>query len=188
MITSLWLVLLLAALVALFVAAVTDLKTRRIPNGLVLVVLALGLVIRLLSGEQTLWLSLLMGALVYVAGAVLTHYDVIGGGDTKMIAASTLLVPPLAVPALLICIALAGGLLSCFYLCAGWLVRRGGAAALAPGEPAPSATEFDHLVRLEVARMQANEPMPYGVAIFGGAVSLILIGVLSCISATSCSL
>ena len=182
------LVVSLAAFAALFAAAVTDLKARTIPNGLVLVVFALGMATRLLSGQQMLWLSLLIAAFVYVVGAVLTHYAVIGGGDTKMIGAVTMLVPPAVVPALLLCIALAGGLLSLFYLGAGWLVRRGGGTAFAVDQPVPGASAFDHIVRLEVARMQANEPMPYGVAIFSGAVSLVFIGVLSCISATSCSL
>ena len=182
------LVVLLAAFVALFAAAVTDVKARTIPNGLVLVVFALGMAARLLSGGGTLWLSLPIAAIVYVAGAVLTHFEVIGGGDTKMIAAVTVLVPPAVVPALLICIALAGGLLSLFYLAAGWLVRRSGGAAVALGQPVPGASDFDQIVRLEVARMQANEPMPYGVAIFSGAGGLVLIGILSCISATSCSL
>lgn len=182
------LVLWLAALVALFAAAVTDLKTRRIPNGLVLVVLALGMALQLLSGRATLWLSLLVAAALYVIGAWLTRLGVIGGGDTKMISAVSVVVPPALVPALLTCIALAGGGLSLFYLGAAWLARRNGGAALAAGKPHPGASEFDHLVRIEVGRMLANEPMPYGVAIFAGTIGLILIGIFSCISATSCSL
>lgn len=185
---SLQLVLWFAALAAMFAAAVTDLKTRRIPNGLVLVVVALGMVLQLLSERGALWLSLIVAGAVFVVGAVLTNIGVIGGGDTKMISAATVLVPPALVPGLLVCIALAGGILSLFYLGASWLARRGAGAALANGEALPDASEFDHLVRLEVARMRANEPMPYGVAIFGGTLSLISIGVFSCISATSCSL
>jgi prepilin peptidase CpaA len=177
-----------AALAALFAAAITDMKERRIPNKLVLVVLVLGVVLRLRSYDGTLWLSLLVTALVFAAGAWLASLEVIGGGDAKMIAAVTLLVPPAVVPILLVCIALAGGLLSGFYLGADWLVRRNGGAQLAPGEPHPNGGNFDHLVRIEAARMLANDPMPYGVAIFGGVASLILIGVFSCISATSCSL
>lgn len=176
----------LAALVALFAAAVTDLKSRRIPNGLVLVVLAFAMMVQLLSGRDTLWLSLIIAGAVFVVGAVLTRFDVVGGGDTKMISAATVLVPPATVPGLLLCIALAGGILSLFYLGASWLVRRD--TAPAAGDAVPGASEFDHLVRLEAARMRANEPMPYGVAIFGGVLGLVLIGVLSCMSATSCSL
>lgn len=182
------LVLWLAVLATMFAAAVSDLKTRRIPNGLVLAVLALAMMLQLLSGRGTLWLSLLVAAAVFVVGAFLAHANVVGGGDIKLISAVTVLVPPPVVPALLICIALAGGVLSLFYLGATQLARRNGGAALAAGEPLPGASEFDHLVRIEVGRMLANEPMPYGVAIFGGVVSLILIGVIRCISATSCSL
>lgn len=186
--SSLPLVLWLAALGGLFAAAVTDLKTRRIPNGLVVLVLALAMTMQLSSGRGTLWLSLLVAGGVYVIGAILTQVNVLGGGDTKMIAAATVLVPPVLVPALLICIALAGGVLSLFYLGAGWLARRNGGGALMAGAAHPAASEFDHLVRIEVGRMLANEPMPYGVAIFGGTVSLLLIGIFSCLSATSCSL
>lgn len=187
MISSLPIVLWLAALAALFASALTDLKTRTIPNGLVLFVLTMGMALQQLSGRGTLWLSLPIAGLVYVVGAMLTHLDVLGGGDTKMISAVTVLVPPSVVPAELVAIALAGGVLSLFYLGAGWLARRNGGAGLAAGAPYPGASDFDHLVRIEVGRMIANEPMPYGVAIFGGVVSLITIGVLSCISATSCS-
>lgn len=188
MTSSFPLVLWLAALAALFAAAVTDLKTRTIPNGLVLFVLTMAMSIQLLSGRGTLWLSLLIAGAVYVVGAVLTHLNMLGGGDTKMISAITVLMPPALVPAQLVAIALAGGVLSLFYLAAGWLARRNGGAALVAGAPHPGASEFDHLVRIEVGRMLANEPMPYGVAIFGGTVSLILIGILSCMSATYCSL
>jgi prepilin peptidase CpaA len=182
------LVLWLAAFAAMFSAAVTDLKTRRIPNGLVLVVLALAMSLQLLSERGTLWLSLIVAGAIFVVGAALTSIGIVGGGDTKMISAASVLFPPALVPGLLVCIALAGGILSLFYLGASWLARRGMGAALADGEPLPGASEFDHLVRVEVARMRAHEPMPYGVAIFGGTLSLIMIGVLSCISETSCSL
>jgi prepilin peptidase CpaA len=186
--TSLWFALWFGALAALFTAAVSDLKTRRIPNGLVLVVLSLGMVLQLVSGRGHLWISLLIAGGVFVIGALLTHADVIGGGDAKMIPAATVLLPPAAAPVLIICIALAGGVLSLFYLGATWLARRGGGTALAAGQPHPGASQFDHLVRIEVGRMLANEPMPYGVAIFGGVVSAILIGVVTCMSAISCSL
>ena len=182
------LVIWLAALAALFASAVTDLKARRIPNGLVLLVLALAMALQLLSGRGTLWLSLLIAGLVFVVGAMLSRLNLLGGGDTKMISAVSVLVPPAVVPALLISIALAGGILSLFYLGAGWLVRRNGGAALAAGAAHSGASDFDRLVRIEVGRMRANEPLPYGVAIFGGTVSLLLIGILSCMSATYCSL
>lgn len=181
-------VLWFAAFAALFAAAVTDLKSRRIPNGLVLVVLTFGIALQVLSERGTVWLSLLIAGGIFVVGALLAHFEIIGGGDVKMISAVSVLVPPAAVPGLLLCIALAGGVLSLFYLGASWLVRRESGSAFAVPEPPPGATRFDRLVRTEVARMRANEPMPYATAIFGGTVSLILIGVLSCMSATFCSL
>ncbi len=178
-------VLWLAAFAGLFSAAVTDLKTRRIPNGLVLVVLTLGMAWQMLSGRGNLWLALLIAGLVFAIGAGLARMHVIGGGDVKMIAAVTVLFPPAAIPALLVCIALAGGALSLFYFAAAWLVQRHFAM---PGDAPPPARDFARIIHIEIGRLRANEPMPYGVAIFAGATSLILIGVLSCISAPSCSL
>ncbi len=174
----------LASLVALFAAAVADARTRRIPNELVLVVLTFGMALRLASGAAMLWLSLLIAVALFVIGAWLTRHDVIGGGDAKMIAAVTVLVAPVLVPVLLLSIALAGGVLACLYLSAAWFARRS-----TPFLPAPAhAGGFDRFVRLEVARLRANEPMPYGVAIFGGTVTVIVTGLIACISATSCLL
>ena len=188
MASSFPLVLWLAALATLFAAATIDLKERRIPNGSVLVILVLGMSLRLFAERGSLWLSLLIAGLIFVVGAWLTQRDLIGGGDAKMLSAVTVLVPPMVVPGLLLCVAMAGGLLSIFYMSAGWLVRRNGGAMLSPAQPHPGASEFDHIVRIEVARMQTNEPMPYGVAIFGGVVGFLLIGIMTCISATRCSL
>ena len=165
----------LAAFAVLFSAAVTDLRTREIPNGLVLVVLTLGMILQLLSGRGMLWLTLLIAGLIFVVGVGLARIHVIGGGDVKMIAALSVLFPAALVPALLLCIALAGGVLSLFYLGAAWLVQHRFAV---PGEASPPANNFARIVQIEMGRMRANEPMPYGVAIFAGATSLILIGAL----------
>ena len=184
MTSSFPLALCIAALAALLAAALADIRTRRIPNGLVLVVLTFAMALQLATGDALLWLSLLIAAAVFVAGAVLTRHGMIGGGDAKMIAAVTVLVPPALVPTLLLFIALAGGVLGCVYVSAAWLARRSPSLLPVPVH----AGHFDRLIHREVARLRASEPMPYGVAIFAGTTILLVMGIFACMSATSCSL
>ena len=144
---------------------------------------------QLVATSGALWMSLPIAALVFAIGAALTRLGVIGGGDAKLIAAVTVLVPPIVVPALLVCIAHLGRHIE-RDLSGRRLVRAAERRSDACRRLSriPAVAHFDQIVRIEVARMRASEPMPYGVAIFGGVAGLLLIGVLSCISATSCSL
>jgi prepilin peptidase CpaA len=82
----------------------------------------------------------------------------IGGGDAKLIAAVTLLVPPGRVAALLLIIAIGGGILSGVYLVAHAKARA----------VTPSQEESTHpAAALHIA---ASRSIPYGVAVFAGAV------------------
>ena len=114
---------LLAGLAVLTASAGTDLKERRIPNELAAAVAAVGLVQGLALRPGQVWLSLLVAFVVFCGLGVLSHYRIIGGGDLKLISAVTLLVPPERVGQLLIEIALAGGVLACIYLLAGYALR-----------------------------------------------------------------
>lgn len=157
-------------LACLAVAVATDLESRIIPNRVVLLVLCCSLGLRLLPGAGPLWVSLLSAlALLGVLGLFAT-YDLIGWGDVKLITALTFAVPPYHVVPLLLAISLAGGLLSCLYLAARLVLRR---AAPAPGLMDPDVDRawwLRRLVRREGARILANEPMPYALAVLGGAV------------------
>ena len=63
-----------------------------------------------------------------------------------------------------------GGLLGCVYLAARFVLRHA-SPALSPADADADRTWLlRRLVRQEGARILANEPMPYALAVFGGAV------------------
>ncbi|HET6375319.1 MAG TPA: prepilin peptidase [Methylocella sp.] len=132
------------------------------------------------------WLSLLIASLVFSGLGVLSHFKLIGGGDTKLISAVTFMVPPQDTGQLLAGIVLAGGLLSCLYLAARGLLRRQGSAfPLTPQASQGGGLAF--VVQMERARIISGNSLPYAVAVFGGAGFYIARGFLQCFSGMSCS-
>ena len=81
-----------AAFILLGISARTDLKDRIIPNELVVAIAAIGVAQALLARPGLVWLSLLAAAIVFCGLGILSHYKIIGGGDTKLISAVTFLV------------------------------------------------------------------------------------------------
>jgi len=155
----------------LLLAAVTDLDQRIIPNKLVAGVLAIGLLLQLQT--PNLILASVAGALiVFFALGVLGHFNLIGGGDVKLIAATTLLVSPRSVLDLLLTIALAGGLLSCVYLALRAGLGKRELAVSSLGR-APSDSAHRGLFGREAARIMCGEPMPYAIAILFGVTFTI---------------
>ncbi len=175
------------SLVALCMSAATDLKERIVPNEFVGVIAACGLAIGLMLRPGEIWISVLAAIAVLVGFGVLAHFDVIGGGDVKLISAVTLLVPPERIGVLVAAITLAGGVLGCVYL----VVRRRMESPAAPQADCPRGdphtSRFGRLLREERARILAGEPMPYALAVFGGVVSYIARELPQCFSAISCS-
>jgi prepilin peptidase CpaA len=157
-------VLVLTVVACLLVAIVTDLTSRIIPNRIVLVVLACGLGLQAMAGPAVLMLSILCAMATLMALGVLGAYDLLGWGDVKLISAVTLIVPPNHVVGLVFAITLAGGLLSCCYLCIRLVLRH--APPRAPSDGRTLA--LGRLARRESTRILGNEPMPYAFAILGG--------------------
>jgi prepilin peptidase CpaA len=160
----------LSSLILLSVAAGTDLKDRRIPNEITAAVAAIGLTQGLITRPGQVWLSLLAAFVVFCALGVLSYYRIIGGGDLKLISAVTLLVPPERVGQLLIEIALAGGVLGCFYLLARSALRSPSVTSSGAAESAKPEGGFALAIRTERIRIAAGGPLPYALAILGGAL------------------
>jgi prepilin peptidase CpaA len=159
------------SLCALLWGAVSDLRLRIIPDRVSLLVATSGLTLAFTLRPADVYASLSAFALVFTALCGIAYYDLVGGGDVKLISAVSLLVPSDDVFVLLLEIALAGGLLSCTYLLARSQLKR---AFLPPREglvatqlPWPTAPRG---VRQEAARIIAGEPMPYAFAILAGVV------------------
>ncbi len=175
------------ALGALYLSAATDLKERIVPNKFVAVIAASGVALTLAVRPDQLWISLLAAAGVLVGLGVLAHYDLVGGGDVKLISALTLLVPPERIGMLLVGIVLAGGLLGCAYFAARHVLEKRVAEQGDRRAFEPRASSLDRLVRDECARIAAGEPMPYALAVLAGAASYVARELPKCYSAISCS-
>jgi prepilin peptidase CpaA len=179
--------LLTAGFIALFVACVTDIRERNIPNEVVVYVLLAGLGLRLTFSPDLLWLSVAGAAFLVIVLGQFTRFDIIGGGDAKLMAASMLLLPPERDAQLMLNIAIAGGMLSCIYLGARTVLRK--RFALQTAAPSQGVTKAETtLVSHELANICAGEPVPYALAIAAGVIYSILIEAVSCVYGTSCSL
>jgi prepilin peptidase CpaA len=173
-----------AIMASLLGSVAMDIKERIIPNGYVLVIAVAGTALRFGTEGPSAWISVLAAAAVFLVLIVLSNLGVMGGGDAKLIAAVTLLAAPNRVAFLILCVALAGGMVACLYLLArAWLSspsRRFIASDL-PGE-------IRHRpLYAEAARILAGEPMPYALAVLGGVVLFSIIEVTQCVSVMSCS-
>ena len=141
-----------AALLA--AAAVNDVLRLRIPNVIPLLLVAgfvlevgLGLVVRPL--DHLLAMVIVLAILLPVFA-----FDMLGGGDVKLLAAAALWLGLANVPLLLICVGILGGLFTAFWLPLRWLVAR-----LLPNRRLP-------------ASLQLKAALPYGVPI--SVVALLL--------------
>jgi len=183
-------------LTSLGAAAINDLADRSIPNRLVFVVFLGSTLFRLAFSAHTLWLSLVSAIIVFLALSLFASQDVIGGGDAKLTAAATLLVPPERVGALLVEIALAGGLLALLYNLLGHLIKKSHPAGPASARKGPprkpvrqpaNATVGGRLFHTEAGRIARGEPMPYTLATLVGVAYHFAIAAFQCASAISCA-
>ncbi len=156
---ALWLVLLAAA-----IACVTDVRTRRIPNLLVIALAASGLAMHATQGWQSVAMSLAVLVLTLAVGALVFSFGFVGGGDVKLIgAAAVTLTPPEAMQFVLYTLLCGGALGIAFSLAQGRLkatlgnVRAMATPLLYGGRP---------------AAVQPSAKMPYAIAIFAGAATL----------------
>ncbi|BDG72035.1 A24 family peptidase [Roseomonas fluvialis] len=148
----------LLALLGLAAAALNDVALRRIPNLLAAVVALAGLARQVLVGAPAI--ALLAAGCMLLGATLLWLRGVLGGGDVKLLAATGLLLPAAAIPAMLLATALAGGMLAILHLALrGWL---GG-----PTQPRPAGT-LRRVLRCEAWRIRRGAPLPYGVAIAAG--------------------
>ncbi len=148
----------------MILAALHDLATRTIPNGLTLTVLCAGVAIAGLNGS--LISAALSAGLVFACAASCWRRGWMGGGDVKLLGAATLAVPLAGLPAFIAAVAIAGGVLGLIYLAAGRL------GAALPG-PLPR-TLLARAIRTERWRISRGGPLPYACAIAAGFLYVTL--------------
>ena len=127
--------------IALFAAAaVTDLRSRRIPNQISLVLAGLALVrIGMALAAGVGWsaagLDLVAAVAVFALGACAFRLAILGGGDVKLIAAGALWFGLAGLAPFLLTTVLAGGLLAMLFVGRQMAVPRGGAGPKGPDLP-----------------------------------------------------
>lgn len=146
----------LSALAIFLGAAVTDIRRRQIPNGLVILLASLGLVrmaLALSAGTAltAIGLDLTVALAVFAGGAALFALGLMGGGDVKLMAAGSIWFGTAATGTFLVSTVLGGGLLACLFLMRRGFRRFAGSAAI-----------------------DAPDSLPYGVAIALGGFAATL--------------
>jgi len=160
--------------VALALAAVSDVRMRRIPNALTATALLLALLLRALPGHPTFLDGLLGAALAFVIVLPLFAMRGVGGGDAKMLIMAGAFLGPRGFLVALLVTAIVGGVMSV-------------AAAARGGVLLPALFNARGLATWVLSAGRRGErttlsspgvvSVPYGVAIaIGSAVALYLGG------------
>jgi prepilin peptidase CpaA len=150
----------------LLYACVSDLRTRRIPNKLVLVIAASGVIFSLAAVPALGSLGRSVGGLLVGFAIWFPFYllRLLGAGDVKLFAAvGAWLGPALTLKAALLA-AVAGGVLSIVFLVAG-----GALVSTLAGLAAWTATLRRNRWVHPIALSQVKTQLPYGVALSVGA-------------------
>lgn len=139
----------LAALFGLLAwCAVEDIRTRTIPHAAIAAIIVVYIIFAL-AGHASIVAGLIGGGVLLLAGFMLFYFHIMGGGDSKLIAAMGLWVGTSHLLPFILYTAIAGGVVSlCVLLIHRFKVRNSGNVML----PAPT--------------------VPYGVAIaLGGSIA-----------------
>ncbi|MEM8986555.1 MAG: prepilin peptidase [Pseudomonadota bacterium] len=145
--------------ICLAYAALNDIKCFKIPNWISIVLVAVYPIAALACGASIdlVMQSFLIGAAALLIGFALFAFNILGGGDAKLFAASALWIGLSGAAPFLLWLALSGGVLSILIL-------------LFRATPVvPAYVRFDWMMRLH----QSENGVPYGVAIaIGGFAAL----------------
>lgn len=146
------------------VAALYDLWRFRIPNVIVVALVVLFLAAALRSYDTVPWLSHLgAGALLFAAGTGVYTFGFLGGGDVKLLAATSLWVGlERLLLDYLIYVAVIGGALSLVLIALRWIVQ----ISLVRFASRPERITLPRL-------LIPGESIPYGVAIAVGAIPVM---------------
>ena len=155
----------------LSVAAWRDIATRTIPNIISIAIMLVGITARLQNGWQSLAISMLVAASVFIMLLPLHARGMLGGADLKLLSALTLGLPPLGSYHLIVAVTAVGGGLAALYLAVRIVVRRFETI------PAPIGRSRGCVARrvaiVEFWRIRRGAPLPYGIAIAAGAAVVV---------------
>ncbi len=151
---------------ASLIAAIFDVRTRRIPNAIVIALFFAGLVVSAFSGPVSAAFDLTIAIAVLVIGTIAFSFKLIGGGDVKLLAAAAgTLGFPLAVKFVLFTFVAGGAIAVLLALSRGRL-----RATLANMQ----AVALPLAAGVAPQRLQTGTPMPYALAICAGALLVLV--------------
>ncbi len=146
--------------VTLGVAAISDLRSFRIPNRISVLLALLFCLHALVSPTPIAWAETFgISIAIFATGFVLFSIGMIGGGDVKLLSAASLWAGPLNIGTELLVMALAGGVLAMIALGVQFARRfaTGGVVGVILPDPAIAAPK-----------------LPYGIAIAAGGAAVAL--------------
>jgi prepilin peptidase CpaA len=151
--------------VLLIAACVSDLRTRRIPNGLVALIGVCGVVMAFVVPSNVTPLHAVLGLLLGL-GMWLPFYafGMMGAGDVKLFAAASTFIGPMAALSAALYTALFGGVMALLFMVA----HAGPVAALIR---LGQASNNPHLLRNEPTARSRR--MPYALAIAAGVLTVV---------------
>lgn len=166
--------------ILLVVAAYIDVRRFIIPNWINAVLLLLGLIWAALTPDFAWVVSLGISISIFLCGALLHQFRLMGGGDVKLLTVMGFWAGVSHLFPLLFVTALAGGVLSLFYLLKSFLQNRGKTGRLSLAESATllhaDVVQEGGAAVLQKARSTdaLRQPIPYGVAIAVGGLYVFL--------------
>lgn len=165
-------ILSLAALPVLGAAVLSDLAFRTVPNWASAVILACGVAARLVTGD--LGTSLGYTAVLFGCLYACWRLGALGGGDVKLLTACAILVPAGLVPALVLAVAVAGGVLGFSYLGLGLVARQAHRSIASFDGLCRPMSGFSRIAQAELSRVRQRGPLPYACAIAAGCVFTLI--------------
>ena len=154
------------ATVLLGAAAWRDVSTRTIPDPVCGMLATAGFASRCILGGSEAVLSLAVALGLFVVLLAVALRGLMGGGDVKLAAAMAVGMPPALAWDFVFTTAMVGGLLGLGYLAGPWLVAR--------PQPTGQVSLLRRIIRIEAWRVRRRGPVPYGVAIAGGGILVML--------------
>ena len=160
-------------------AAWYDLAFRVIPDRFCLLLAALGVAFRLHAGLIDLAFSVITALLLFFLLFIVFTRGMVGGGDVKLAVAIALWLSPPDCYIFLMTTALAGGVLALVHLVLRRILARSLLAGPVSAGPAPAGLVPAgrmarprgvglRIIRLELKRIAAGQPLPYGIALAAG--------------------
>lgn len=152
---------------ASLLAAICDVRTRRIPNAIAIGLFVCGIGVAAFAGWQAPLVAIAIALAVLFAGSIAFSFKLIGGGDVKLLAAAA---ATLGLPDglnFILFTVLCGGLIALAYSAA-----RGRLSATFANMQSIALPVF---AGVRPARLENGTAMPYALAIFAGAVCTAIV-------------